>query len=240
MSTVAPPEYLAPVKVLDSVADAPYLILVRFIRFVGLFHLGTLGLLAILVWLFLTPFFSTVLSSIPTEVPYLLTAFTLLLLLVLRGANIWLQLAVFTVFLIVFAAAFSLYGSSMHDRFPAYAEGLLLALLSACLGLLVYLIVSGRDLSLPGAYYCVWPVILLVTVLWTIFTDMSWAEGITVMVLMSVALFYWVYDLAMILQRRKASENIAAVIDLYRDCLNILALPGRFLRVNRRWRRVPA
>jgi FtsH-binding integral membrane protein len=40
-------------------------------------------------------------------------------------------------------------------------------------------------------------------------------------------LTYWVYDLASLLARRRRGEELAAVVDLYRDVLNIFGYVAR-------------
>jgi FtsH-binding integral membrane protein len=50
----------------------------------------------------------------------------------------------------------------------------------------------------------------------------------------AIYLFYLVYDSASLLARRRLGEEIAAVVDLYRDVFNVF---GYLVRVARHWRK---
>ena len=95
----------------------------------------------------------------------------------------------------------------------------------------VYTFSCGRDLSFLG----MWALsISCSTVLILVF---GWHEpGIVLIELLlanAIYLSYFVYDLAALLTRRRLGEEVGAVVDLYRDVLNMFSYP---VRVWNHWR----
>ena len=85
---------------------------------------------------------------------------------------------------------------------------------------LVYSWVSGRDHSFVGQYVLslIASSIFIAIVQQTV-QEVS-AHPATALLGNGAFLFYFVYDLAAILTRRRKGEEVAAVVDLYRDVLN--------------------
>ncbi len=103
-------------------------------------------------------------------------------------------------------------------------------------GVLIYTIVAGRDFSFLGCLFISMAAVVIsafilqaINPIW--FTDLPKA-----IMLCFVWLFYYVYDLAMLLKRRRVGEELCAVTDLYCDVLNFLTYP---LRVYRHWQKFP-
>jgi hypothetical protein len=80
----------------------------------------------------------------------------------------------------------------------------------------IYAMLCGRDFSFVGQY-------LLALVVSTV------ALGLN-----AVILFYFVYDTASLLARRRPGEELAAVADLYRDVFNFF---GFGVQMGRHWRK---
>ena len=214
--------------------------MVHFVRAVGVTQLASQLFVAFMTWVWLQPDPLAWLSRIDTEVTYLIAAGSLVLLAALRRAPSTLQLLNFALFATSFSAALSLWGVSMHDRFPDFVSAALWAYGASWLGLLVYTVLSGHDFSLVGGYVLVLVWVIGVVVYYTFATTLVFSEGLTIALVIGLLLFYWVYDLAMILRRRTKSEIIPAVMDLYRDLLNMVGYPIRLMRMPRTWRRVPS
>ncbi|MBS1706882.1 MAG: hypothetical protein JST40_13530 [Armatimonadetes bacterium] len=103
--------------------------------------------------------------------------------------------------------------------------------LSSTLGSL-YVMLCGRDLSFTGMFTMAWAaslvsIVVLYESLHTIRT--VWIAAIVA----TIYLFYFVYDLASLLSRRRQREEWLAVVDLYRDLLNFITYG---FRVIHHWR----
>lgn len=102
-----------------------------------------------------------------------------------------------------------------------------LSLAPVVLGIALYALFCGNDFSYIGQF--------VLTGLFTVgcvaafemiglYTPMqSWAG----LVMASIYLLFLVYDLSMLVKRRRLGEEIAAVADLYRDLVNFITYPGR-------------
>jgi hypothetical protein len=98
----------------------------------------------------------------------------------------------------------------------------------------VYGALCGRDLSFVGQYVIA-AAGLLVTVLGALVLGLlEWQDATLWTLVALVYNFYFVYDLAALLSRRRLGEEPAAVADLYRDMLNALTYS---VRVYLHWRR---
>jgi hypothetical protein len=117
---------------------------------------------------------------------------------------------------------------TMAAGFPAWA------LATGPVAVALYTLVCGRDFSFVGCY-------LLSLVASTIgvaaLSNAMGVEGIpagTALLVNAAWLFYYVYDLASLMARRRRGEELAAVVDLYRDVFNIF---GYIPRVISHWRK---
>jgi FtsH-binding integral membrane protein len=97
---------------------------------------------------------------------------------------------------------------------------------------------AGRDYSFFGIYVLTLIFTALSLAVFTIATDIVMSQGFAIFVVVAGMLFFWVYDLAMILRRRKPKETIAAALDLYRDTLNFIGYPVRIMRMPRGRKRI--
>lgn len=104
----------------------------------------------------------------------------------------------------------------------------------AALLLPIYTAVSGRDYSFVGAYALTFG---MTAAAWAGLATMGWidpAELIWAVLSAGVYLFFVTYDLASLLRRRRWGEEFEAVVDLFRDSLNIVTYS---VRVWQHWRR---
>lgn len=97
---------------------------------------------------------------------------------------------------------------------------------SSTIGL--YVLLCGRDLSFTGMF-----VMSLLGSLIVLLTAYEFVHELAIgwrgLVAAGVYLFFLVYDLASLLQRRRLSEPWLAAVDLYRDILNVFTYGFRVL-----------
>jgi hypothetical protein len=103
-----------------------------------------------------------------------------------------------------------------------------------CVALMAYTFLCGRDLSFTGMWFLsgVGSTLLIVGMGWALRESTS--RIIMACLLNAACLSYIVYDLAALLTRRRLGEEIGAVLDLYRDVLNMFSYP---VRVWNHWRK---
>jgi len=100
----------------------------------------------------------------------------------------------------------------------------------------LYTFLCGRDFSFLGQYVLALGATLPVAI------PLAWWLGIPparvawTSLAAAAFLFFWVYDLAALLTRRRKGEEVQAVADLYRDCLNILSYSFRVIDHWRKFR----
>ncbi|HET6644340.1 MAG TPA: hypothetical protein VFG65_02465 [Fimbriimonadales bacterium] len=232
------PYFPEPITVPDNVADGPPPQRIRFVRDVGLLHLGSLLALFLLALFWLPAPRMDFLARLGADGILAATAGSLLLLAVLRSAPVFLQIPVILFFLFAASGAAALWAPFFADEFPDYAEGFLWAIGSSWFGLYVYTLFAGRDYSFFGIYVLTLIFTALSLAVFTIATDIVMSQGFAIFVVVAGMLFFWVYDLAMILRRRKPKETIAAALDLYRDTLNFIGYPVRIMRMPRGRKRI--
>ncbi|MFN3729081.1 MAG: hypothetical protein ACK4XJ_05150 [Fimbriimonadaceae bacterium] len=220
-----PPYFPEPLTVPQNVADAPYDARLRFIRLVIVGYVLSVGAVV-----------AVALSSIPGRPgPVAITglAATLLALSMIRIATRLKPVeqvlsAVLTPALVYFGGLVA--RDAIAHGAPIWVIGAFAAYA------LLYVALAGRDFSFLGLY--------LVAVGATVVTAFGLAGrlgwpgafvGWSVVAAVGFG-FYFVYDFAMLLTRRRRYEVWAAVLDLYRDVLNILTYS---IRVYRHWRRFP-
>jgi hypothetical protein len=99
---------------------------------------------------------------------------------------------------------------------------------------LIYSLVCGRDFSFMGQYF----LSLIASSLFIALASLVWPYSVPLprgaLLVNAAYLTYWVYDLASLLARRRLGEELAAVVDLYRDVLNFL---GYIARCVGHWRK---
>lgn len=104
----------------------------------------------------------------------------------------------------------------------------------APLGILIYIWACGRDLSFMGMF------VLCATFLGVVLAAAKFTGIIDIIVFWEafafglVYIFFFVYDLAALLTRRRLGEEVGATLDLYRDVLNFTTYT---VRVIRHWRK---
>jgi hypothetical protein len=114
------------------------------------------------------------------------------------------------------------------EGYPVWAPGLGMA------AIVVYTLLCGRDFSFVGCWFLA--LIASGTAIAMIGNafDLGTREVGWALLANLVALTYWIYDLAYLGYRRRVGEEVAAVVDLYRDMLNIFGYVPRMIG---HWRR---
>lgn len=217
-----PPFVPQPIEIPGNVTTKPYLVMIGFVKRVSIAHFGSvLGVLGFALY------------GQPLAPTYAPAIFCLALLAVLnllrtlaggwKGEHL-VSLALFPLFLASLGLSVR---SLFDDGWPVWAPGLGLT------AALVYSLFCGKDLSYVGMI----ALSGIVSTLAVIALGFAYSlEGSTVWIaclLNAAFLLYHVYDLASLLSRRRLGEELGAVIDLYRDVLNIF---GYTSRVIRHWR----
>ena len=98
----------------------------------------------------------------------------------------------------------------------------------------VYGALCGRDYSFVGQFVITVMALTTVTVVSVLIGALVWQEALLWWSVSTAFVFYFVYDLAALLRRRRLGEEPAAVADLYRDLLNFTTYS---VRVFLHWRR---
>lgn len=113
---------------------------------------------------------------------------------------------------------------------PVWALGLAIAFAG------LYTFLCGRDFSFLGQYVLSLLATLFVTIPLCWWQNVPGSRIAWTCLASAVFLFYWVYDLAALLTRRRHGEEFQAVADLYRDVLNILTYAFRVIDHWRKFR----
>ena len=97
-----------------------------------------------------------------------------------------------------------------------------------------YALVCGRDFSFVGFFFLPWIASLFALGLFGVAGKVS-SEGMSLSIwACSGWLFYTAYDLSMIMRRRRLGEELAAILDIHRDFLNVF---GYIPRVIAHWKK---
>jgi FtsH-binding integral membrane protein len=99
---------------------------------------------------------------------------------------------------------------------------------------LIYALLCGRDFSFMGQYMLSLIASSTAIAALAVAAPTSAADARFALIANTCYLTYWVYDLASLLARRRLGEELAAVVDLYRDVLNIF---GYIVRCIGHWRK---
>jgi len=96
-----------------------------------------------------------------------------------------------------------------------------------------YILGCGRDLSFLGMWFVSISASTVISIVVAYAIRSPFLALCETLALNIAFLTYWVYDLAALLTRRRLGEEIGAVLDLYRDVLNMFSYP---IRVLHHWR----
>lgn len=215
------PSYVPePIEIQGNVAEESWPVVVVFVRRVALLYLVTL---AVAIGLTAAPFTPMPLTA---SLPLLLG--TLLGLSAVRKfarGQSWEQ-SISAMLAPMLFFALGLVGKELrHVGVPVWAVFSGPAVATA------YVIIARRDLSFLGMYlFGVAGSSFMIFLYCHTYGGGRLFESLLVN---GIFLFYYVYDLAALLTRRRLGEEWGAVLDLYRDVLNIFSYP---IRVWRHWK----
>ena len=217
-----PPFAPQPIEIPKNVAQEPYLVRLGFIRRVAALHFLSILIVAAMTLLPQPP--------VNTGAAGLVVLLILVLLSLVRGVakgrDADQKLSSLILPLLFLALAVWL-RALYEEGWAIWALGVGVACAAA------YIAVCGKDLSFVGMF------VLALLASSIVIAAMGWRLGIgglhlsAALSLNAGFLFYYVYDLAALLTRRRVREEVGAVADLYRDILNGLTYP---LRVIHHWR----
>ena len=148
------------------------------------------------------------------------------------------QLALFGAFALGTSAAVALWVPTIIEDFPDFAKALGWTFASGWVALFAYNLMAVRDYSFMGQYVLVWFSTVGSTALYTWQSDIVLSLAFASLVVFSAVLFYYLYDLSMVLKRRRPSQWMHGALDLYRDALNFVGFPVRVMRMPRGVRRM--
>lgn len=215
-----PPYVPQPIEIPGNVAEEGYAARLGFIRrVVAIFG----GSLLVVVLASLNPFYFG-----PYDLVFIFLS--LLLLSIARGLAKGKQIEQ-RISLVVSLALFLSLGSLVHRLLAGGWPIWCLGIATVCL--IAFTFCCGRDLSFMGMWFIC---ILASTLLTVLVGRVVRTPGILIydaMILNAAYVSYWVYDLAALLTRRRLGEEFGAVLDLYRDVLNMFSYP---IRVWEHWR----
>lgn len=219
------PSYVPqPIIISDNVSLENYMVRLGFIRRVLTVFLGSLLVIGGI-------------SKLPVDLPAESTAASsvailLGMILVRRLARgRWMEVVISTGMLLAFLVSAGLLARAASQMGIAMWPPLVTVAIAWA-----YAMVCGRDLSFITLFFLplavssmIWVAAILLGLCpgWSV----SWA-----LLANTAILFYVVYDLSMLLRRRRLGEEMGAVADLYRDMLNFTTY---YFRVKSHWKRYP-
>jgi len=238
MSVPIPSPYFPePITVPGNVADAGYATVVRYARTVATGHLLSVVILVALTFVWMGPRPIEWLLNVGAETVWTITLASFVLLAFGRHWPLALQISAFGVFALGLSGTAALWAPVIVEDFPDFAKALGCTFASGWAGLALYNLLARRDYSFFGAYVLVWLLTAIVTLAYTWQSDIVISLAFASFTVFSAALFYYLYDLSMILRRRLPRETVAGSLDLYRDALNFVGFPVRVMRRPRGLRR---
>jgi hypothetical protein len=212
------PNYVPePIEIPDNVTKQPYPVRLRFSRRVQALQLVSLGLIAILASLDRMP----VMPIIPVGVS--LIGFLIMLCLIrigFRSTRVEGVLSSFTIPPLLFMVAMTAKSVSVLGL-PLWA------LLIGPSFAFIYTLSCGRDFSFMGQLALSLIASSVVIAGLSVLTGHQGAYAGKALAMNAVFLIFFVYDGASLLSRRRAGEELAAVVDLYRDVLNFFGFVPR-------------
>jgi hypothetical protein len=218
------PNYIPqPLEVPGNVTEQPYCARLKFIRQVAILHLASFAIIAAIAYAPLPP----------VPVPDSMLAFGICILVLsivritFRRSRV--EAAISTSFLPILLVVSGLFCRGLEQSggppWPM-AVGALCAVL--------YALFCGRDFSFVGQYFLSLIVSsIAVSGLCRLYEVQPGKAEIALLV-NTAYLSYLVYDSASLLARRRLGDQLAAVVDLYRDVFNIF---GYVPRVVSHWRK---
>lgn len=218
------PNYIPdPVEIPNNVTLQPYLVRLAFLRRVLLFHFASLGLIALLSVLH-----APHVGFLPAVVLVAICMVCLSLVRIeTRGtrADLWLSTGLLPLLLIGLSF---IVREAADAGFPMWA----MPFGTACA--VIYSLLCGRDFSFVGQFFLSLVVSNVAIAILANAAALSSETAAWALAANSAYLFYTVYDSAALMARRRLGEEVAAVVDLYRDVLNFF---GYIVRCIRHWRR---
>lgn len=218
------PNYIPePVEVPGNIADEKYPVRLRFIRRVALLHLCSLGLIALL----------TNLSLPRMDLWYSVVALAMcltgldLLRIALRGKPSEAKISTLCLPAVLVLVAWGIQEVSL-EGWPVVQPMFGAACVAA------FTVVAGRDLSFVGCYLLSLIVSSAAVAAFSISRSFDPAHAGFALGTNALYVTYLVYDMASLLARRRLGEELAAVVDLYRDVFNFF---GYAVRMLRHWRK---
>jgi hypothetical protein len=231
------PYFPEPITVPGNVNDSGYRKVVWFSRTAALVALTLLAGIAGATVFWMEPGRIEWLLSIGPERIWLISLGSFVLLAFGRKAPMAIQLPLFTIFGLGVSATFALWAPAVAEDFPDFAKGLGWTFASGWVGLVLYNVIAARDYSFLGQYVLVWLATVISTTIYTLLSDVVFSLAFASLVVFSVALYYFVYDMSMILRRRTPTQVFEGALDLYLDTLNFVGYPVRVMRMPRGLRR---
>jgi FtsH-binding integral membrane protein len=217
------PNYVPdPVEVPDNVTQEKYRDRLAFIRRVSALHiLSLLGVLAVVIAPL--PRFEPAPALIYLAV-FLLGLELLRILFRGRKADVISAVSLLPPLLAVTGIAAD---SVLAAGFPVWS-----APIGVCCAV-IYAMLCGRDFSFVGQYLLSLIVSSAIIAFVVVFGASGPQQAARALAWNAIFLIYYVYDLASLLARRRKGEELAAVVDLHRDALNLF---GWTARVITHWR----
>lgn len=210
------PYFPEPITVPNNVAEAKHRVRVRFIRRVVAGYFVS-ALLVLASSLFSLP-------TLPASFAALATLGGLVALSAQRRAiNTGLRDNVLSVALLLP----TLFCLGQVLRFLHEGGWPVLSLAPVALGVALYAWFCGNDFSYIGQFVLTGVFTVACSAGFEMIGLYTSAQSWTGLVLASIYLFFFVYDLSMLVKRRRLGEEIAGVADLYRDLVNFITYPGR-------------
>lgn len=218
------PNYIPdPIEIPGNVTQEPYRVRLQYLRRVFTWHLGSVGLVVGLA-----------LAPLPHLSLWLAAAILLACLVALcfvrigfRGGKAEVQISAWSLPILLTTVA--LFVRSLYQAgVPVWA---------ALFGIIIaygYTLLCGRDFSFVGQF------VLSLLASSVVIAGLSLAMGhagpyaLLAQLVNAAYLAFYVYDGASLLSRRRLGEELGAVVDLYRDVLNIF---GYIPRVIQHWHR---
>jgi len=218
------PNYIPePLEVPGNITEERYPVRLMFIRRVALLHIGSLGVIALL----------TQLSFPRMGVWYAMVALTLclsgldLLRIALRGKASEAKISTLCLPMVLVLVAWGVQ-ETVIDGWPVFQP----VIGVACVAM--FTVIAGRDFSFVGCYLL--SLIGSSAVVAACANAGSFDRIHAAFALGTNACYvtYLVYDMASLLARRRLGEELAAVVDLYRDVFNFF---GYAVRMVKHWRK---
>ena len=218
------PNYIPePLEVPGNITQAPYAARLRFIRKVALMHLGSILVVAALA--------SAPLPHYPLRQSSILLLACLLALnivrIVWRGTRS--EPAISVALMPVLAITLAIFARGLEFAgIPPWP----VAVASVCATL--YAVLCGRDFSFVGQFLLSLIASSVVVAALCRSVELTPGKAEIALAVNAGYLFYLVYDSASLMARRRQGEELAAVVDLYRDVLNVF---GWVVRCIHHWRK---